>query len=75
MKIDSKVSNILIKINGEAKFIPQNTSILNLLENYKISINRVVIELNKEILKKEDYRSRLVKENDELEIITFVGGG
>lgn len=75
MKTDSKISNVLIKINGEDKSIPQNTSILRLLEIYKINTDRVVIELNKQILKKEQFEVFSVKENDEIEVITFVGGG
>ena len=78
MQTDSKISKtetILIKINGENKFIPQNISIVELLEIFKINKERVVIELNKEIIKKDRYNSISIKENDGFEIITFVGGG
>ena len=75
MKTDSKTSSILIKINGENKSIPLNISILELLESLKINKDRVVIEMNKKILKKESFNSILLSENDELEIVTFVGGG
>ena len=75
MKTDSKISSVLIKVNGEVKSIPQNISILKLLEDYKINKDRVVIELNKDILKKKDFESVTLKEKDELEIVTFVGGG
>ena len=75
MKTDSKNSSILIKVNGEDKSIPQNISILKLMESLKINKDRVVIELNKNILKKELFDSTLLSENDELEIVTFVGGG
>ena len=75
MKTDSRNSSILIKINGEDKSIPQNISILNLIELLKINKDRVVIELNKNILRKELFNSTLLSENDKLEIVTFVGGG
>ena len=75
MKTDSKISTILIKVNGDFKSIPQNISILKLLEVYKINKDGVVIELNKVILKKKDFESTILKEKDELEIVTFVGGG
>ncbi|OGI09801.1 MAG: thiamine biosynthesis protein ThiS [Candidatus Melainabacteria bacterium RIFCSPLOWO2_02_FULL_35_15] len=66
---------MLIKINGEDKFVPQNISILKLIESFKINKDRVVIELNKNILKKDLFDFTLLSENDELEIVTFVGGG
>lgn len=75
MKTDSSTSKILIKVNGENKLTPQNTSILELLEAYKINKERVVIELNKNILKKDGLENILLSENDKLEIVTFVGGG
>ncbi len=75
MKTDSSTSNVLIKVNGENKSIPQNISILNLLESYKLNKDRVVIELNRNILKQSDFESTILKKNDELEIVTFVGGG
>ena len=75
MKTDSSVTNILIKVNGEDKSLPQNISILELLEIHKINQNRVVIELNKSILKQEEINSITLKEGDKLEIVTFVGGG
>ena len=75
MKTSSKISSILIKVNGEDKSIPQNISILELIESFKINKDRVVIEFNKNILKKDLFNSTLLSENDELEIVTFVGGG
>ena len=75
MKTDSKNSSILIKINGEDKSIPQNSSILKLIELLKVNKDRVVIELNKKIIKKDLFESTLLLENDQLEIVTFVGGG
>ena len=75
MKTDSKSSSILIKVNGEDKVVPQNISILKLIESFKINKDRVVIELNKKILKKDQFNSIFLSENDQLEIVTFVGGG
>lgn len=75
MEENSNTLNILIKINGEEKFISENVSILKLLETYKINKDRVVIELNKNIIKKDGLESILLNNNDELEVVTFVGGG
>lgn len=75
MKTHSKSSTVLIKVNGEDKSVPQNISILKLLETFKINKDRVVIELNKNILKKNSFEATTINENDELEIVTFVGGG
>ena len=78
MSTSSKNSNslmALVKINGLDKSIPQSISILELLDFYKINKDRVVIELNKKIIGKDRYSSTTLKERDEVEIVTFVGGG
>jgi len=75
MQSISKKENILVKVNGEDKLIPQNISILSLLELFKINKDRVVIELNKQILKKSDFEATILNGNEEIEIVTFVGGG
>ena len=71
----SNSSNILIIINGDEKFIPEGISILELLDIYKINKDRVVIELNKNIIGKNDFEETILKDKDLLEIVTFVGGG
>ncbi len=75
MQSTSKNDKILIKVNGEDKFIPQNTSILELLEEFKLNKERVVIELNKSIIKSSEFEKIYLTGNEELEIVTFVGGG
>ncbi len=75
MQTDSIESKILVKINGEDKAIPQDFSILRLLETFKINKDKVVIELNKKIISKKDFEIININPKDEIEIVTFVGGG
>ncbi|MDU2995394.1 MAG: sulfur carrier protein ThiS, partial [Clostridium sp.] len=42
-------------------------------EGYEIT--RIAVELNGQIARKKDYQSIILKENDTLEVVTFVGGG
>jgi len=48
---------------------------MSLLKFLDINPGRVAVEYNKEIIDKGQYDSVRLKENDNLEIITFVGGG
>lgn len=45
------------------------------LKNNRFNTERIVIELNGDILPKSEYKSTILKENDVAEILTFVGGG
>lgn len=66
---------MIVKINGKETEILQNLNIRELLEYLNIKTNYVAVELNKEIVKRSQWEQTFLKENDILEIVTFVGGG
>tara|TARA_B100000941_G_C28176452_1_gene384867 strand:- start:342 stop:560 length:219 start_codon:yes stop_codon:yes gene_type:complete len=66
---------IQIKINGKIKSIEKNLNLLNLIENLKIPIKKVAIELNQEIVDKKKLNKIILKKNDKIEIVHFIGGG
>ena len=63
-----------IKVNGIEKQINDGASVLTLLEESKLKPTSVAVELNRRLLRTERYAETL-KEGDEVEIVTFVGGG
>lgn len=63
-----------ITVNGQAKQVAEGSSVSTLLEQMKLTPDRVAVELNRRLLKTERYGEAL-KEGDEVEIVTFVGGG
>lgn len=63
-----------IRVNGEEKHANEGLSIAALLAELRLSPERVAIELNRRLVKSERYGQTL-KDGDELEIVTFVGGG
>ena len=70
-----KIKKIKIKINGKIKSINEDSNLSAVLKNLKIPLNKVAIELNKEIIdKKKIYKIKLNK-NDKIEIVHFIGGG
>ncbi len=64
-----------IKVNGKIEEIHDGLSIHDYLGEKNIAKDQVVLELNMNILKKEDLRMVKLKEGDRLEILRFVGGG
>ena len=70
-----KVKKIKIKINGKLKLIDDNTNLLKLVKNIKIPLKKVAIELNQEILNKKKLGRIILKKNDKIEIVHFIGGG
>ena len=70
-----KIKKIKIKLNGKLKRIDENYKFLNLLNDIKVPIKKVAIELNQEILDKKKLSKIKLKNNDIIEIVHFIGGG
>ena len=70
-----KIKKIKIKINGKIKSINQDSNLSVVLKNLKISLNKVAIELNEEIIDKKKINKINLNKNDKIEIVHFIGGG
>ena len=70
-----KIKKIKIKLNGKIKIIDDNIKLSNLIKNLKIPIKKVAIELNQEIMDKKKLSRKIIKKNDKIEIVHFIGGG
>jgi thiamine biosynthesis protein ThiS len=64
-----------IQINGEAHDLPAPLSLMALLEQLGMKADRVAVELNREIVAREQWPQTALSEGDRLEIVHFVGGG
>ena len=63
-----------MKINGKNYDFKQKT-INEILQKLDIDPEKIVFELNKEIISKDQYEEIVLNEEDKIEIIAFVGGG
>ena len=64
-----------MKVNGKNMDMDEITTISSLLNKLGINEEKVVVELNKEIVIKEEYSKINLQEDDTIEVISFVGGG
>jgi len=64
-----------IQLNGKKISIKPNFSISDLLKKYNLHNKKVAIEHNGKIITNNDYRKKILKNKDKLEIVHFIGGG
>ena len=64
-----------MKVNGRAMSFSKSITIANLLLNLNISIEKVVVEVDGEIISRDEFNSFILNENNSIEVISFVGGG
>ena len=70
-----KIKKIKIRVNGKIKSIPSDYNVSNLLRDINIPLKKVAIELNQEIIDKKKIDKIILKKNDKIEIVHFIGGG
>ena len=66
---------IKIKINGKTNTISEKTKLSDLILDLKVPLQKVAIEFNKEIVDKKKLSKIILKKNDLIEIVHFIGGG
>ncbi|MBP2078851.1 sulfur carrier protein ThiS [Oceanobacillus polygoni] len=64
------------QLNGKQVELPEVVdSVEKLLTHYHLQSRIAVVEVNKEIVRKEEYETKKLSNGDVVEIIHFVGGG
>jgi thiamine biosynthesis protein ThiS len=64
-----------VYVNGEAKELPAPLSLSDLVAQLDLPAQRIAVELNRNVVRRNDWSSTLLQDDDRLEIVHFVGGG
>ena len=64
-----------IQLNGNPYEINNGTNLNELLNKLKIQKNKVAIEVNGEIIEKSKYPNLILRRDDKVEVVHFIGGG
>ena len=65
----------MIKINGENREGFEGMTVSEMLGGLGYKTAYIAVEMNGDILKKENYASTVLSDGDHLEVVNFVGGG
>ncbi len=64
-----------ITVNGEVREAPQDATLADMLAAWRVPHKGVAVERNRAIVPKSAYGATVLQAGDQLEIVTFVGGG
>ena len=70
-----KKNKIKIIVNGKQMTVNLKYSLKNLIDNLKLPIKKIAIELNRKIVDKKEISKIFLKSGDKIEIVHFIGGG
>lgn len=62
-------------VNGEDKSFADNSTLQAIIDELRVEEKVMAAAVNMEIVKKDEWNKFIVKENDRLELLQFVGGG
>ena len=67
--------SIKIFINGKEEEFEKEMTVAELLKEKNIRPEVVTVEVNEELVDKEDYEKTVLKDQDEVEMVFYIGGG
>lgn len=66
---------VRLTVNGEAREFESPLSVLSMLESLALAPDRVAVEVNRAIVRRAEFSATALRGGDEIEIVSFVGGG
>ena len=61
-------------VNGELREVEIST-LAELINELDLPVARIAVELNRDVVRRSDWSSTMLKDEDRIEIVHFVGGG
>jgi len=65
---------IRVCVNGKDREVADSTTIRQLVAQFDLLPEKIAIELNRRLVRADRYE-QILKDGDQVEIVTFVGGG
>lgn len=62
-------------LNGDSRQLPQDSTVLDLLQAEQLTERRVAVEVNGEIVPRGAHATRTLRDGDRVEIVHALGGG
>jgi len=69
------MTDLRIVVNGDERRVPGPATLLDLLAHLDLDPRTVVVELNREIVRRPRLGATALTEGDSVELVHFVGGG
>ena len=67
--------SIQVHVNGKEREVESGLSVHELVESFDLDPLLIVVELNREILDRDQFKAIQVSDGDAVELVHFVGGG
>ncbi|MFT5523139.1 MAG: sulfur carrier protein [Pirellulaceae bacterium] len=69
------MSDLNIAFNGDDKAVAMGTTVAELLKQLELNAKHVAVEVNFEVVPREQHEEFVLSDGDKMEVVSFVGGG
>ena len=69
------MNELRVVVNGESRQVPGPATLADLLRLLDLDPRTVVVELNRQIVRRPSLEETALSEGDSIELVHFVGGG
>ncbi len=66
---------VTLKLNGEERRFEEPPTVASLLRDMQVKSPAVAVEVNRRVVPRSEHGSHRLRDGDEVEVVTFVGGG
>jgi thiamine biosynthesis protein ThiS len=77
VKVRRSVYRLLVRVtvNGEPRELAGPTTVADLVMLLGLNLRRIAVEVNCDVVSRDDYGAHQLGEGDAVEIVHFIGGG
>lgn len=75
MNLTDPADVINIMVNGQPQTLAVGSTIIDLLQAIGVRTDLVAVEVNLDIVPKQQHAATIVQAGDQVEVVTLVGGG
>ncbi|MDX2120309.1 MAG: sulfur carrier protein ThiS [Gemmatimonadota bacterium] len=69
------MSQVRLLVNGDPRSVPAPATVAELLAHLGLDARMVVVEVNREIIRRPRHQEVTLRDGDTVELVHFVGGG
>lgn len=68
-------TRLIIQVNGAPREAKEGTLVTEIVLELKLKPEQIAIELNREVIRRAQWQTTVLRDGDKIEIVHFVGGG
>ena len=73
--LEASVISVNVTVNDRPQAMDSGSTIADLLKRLDITVRHVAVEVNGELIPREQHNEYQLSDDDRIEVVTLVGGG